>query len=269
MGRKAKGKVTKREPAVEADDTEARAEKRKAEYAREGKEMGDAAKPKTEAELVRAIKVELNGVRDGLRTSVEHAIQAGEYLIEAKAFVGHGRFCKWCEKHFKVSSRQLQKYQRLALYIREAKAKSTSLSEPDWEVIYEKGFEDALHWFQVREEDLPPAPRWSSDGDEDKSSDDSEDKSSGDSEDKSSGDAAEDDDAQARRENTRKKWVAGLYTRADNSLRDAQINGDWSRYRDLIDDAAFEQAKRAAEAWSDLVKYLEQLREPPLQQAAE
>jgi hypothetical protein len=77
-------------------------------------------------ELARKINVKLNGIRDGLRTSVLEAIEAGALLIEAKAAQNHGRFCKWCLKHFKVSSRQLQKYMQLAKYVRDAKANSSS-----------------------------------------------------------------------------------------------------------------------------------------------
>jgi hypothetical protein len=62
--------------------------------------------------------------------------------------------------------------------------------------------------------------------------------------------------------------VQGLYSRADNALGDAKRDGDWSSYRDLIDNAALEQTRLAAKAWAELYDYLKQLCRP-LQQAAE
>jgi hypothetical protein len=66
-------------------------------------------------ELASKINATLNRIRDGLRTTAQDAIEAGEDLIKAKAEQDHGCFGKWCRKHFNdVSSRQLQKYMRLA-----------------------------------------------------------------------------------------------------------------------------------------------------------
>jgi hypothetical protein len=97
-----------------------------------------------EQALARAIKVELDGIANGIRTTVQQAIKTGELLIQAKELLGpQRRFCKWCKKNFKVSSRTLQKYQRLALYVREAKAKSTSHLE--LEALCEGGFEAACY----------------------------------------------------------------------------------------------------------------------------
>jgi hypothetical protein len=255
----------------------------------------DSEKTRELAELAKKINVKLNGIRDGLRTAVQDAIEAGEMLIKAKAVQDHGCFSKWCQKHFsKVTSRQLQKYMQLAKYVREAKANSSS----DLATILEGGIAAALHSFQILEEDLPPkltrktAKQFlgipldgqeedqdddegageddgedegegkSSDESEDKSSDDRTDQSSGNGEDKSSGNSeARQDEAETGAPDSRglKKWVQGLYSRADKALRDAQPDGDWSRYLDLIDDATLEQTRQAAEAWTKLYAYLKQL----------
>jgi hypothetical protein len=49
-----------------------------------------------------------------LRASVEHAIRAGELLLEAKRTVGHGEWIKWLAENVKFSDRLAQAYMRLA-----------------------------------------------------------------------------------------------------------------------------------------------------------
>src|SRR5260370_37833052 len=76
----------------------------------------------------------------------------------------HTRFkCDWssdvcssdlCEINFHVSSRTLQRYQRLALHVR-----ANATPESDLEAILDGGIEAALRSFRWREEDLPAAPR--------------------------------------------------------------------------------------------------------------
>ena len=49
-----------------------------------------------------------------LRKSVEHAIRAGELLLEAKRTVGHGDWTAWLAENVKFSDRLAQAYMRLA-----------------------------------------------------------------------------------------------------------------------------------------------------------
>jgi hypothetical protein len=46
--------------------------------------------------------------------ALQHAIEAGEKLIEAKALCRHGEWLAWLDKHCTVSDRQSQKYMQLA-----------------------------------------------------------------------------------------------------------------------------------------------------------
>jgi hypothetical protein len=48
------------------------------------------------------------------RRAVDHAIRAGELLIEAKAAIGHGGWLPWLEANFPKSPRSAQGYMRLA-----------------------------------------------------------------------------------------------------------------------------------------------------------
>jgi hypothetical protein len=218
-------------------------------------------------ELARDIKVELDGIADGLRTNVDRAIKVGELLIQAKEAVGHGRFCRWCRENFNVSSSMLQKYMRLALYVRQANAAST----PDLEGILEGGIEVALRYFRVREEDLPAAPRTDRSPDEE---DDGDEHAAADrAEGLSPVDAArrvlQEHQHGARPERSAlRKWVRALYTRADKALALAKCDGDWERFQGEIDAAARDQVKATAKAWNDLDEYLERLC-APLRTAAE
>jgi hypothetical protein len=48
------------------------------------------------------------------RTSVAHAIRAGELLLEAKALVGHGHWLNWVDANFPASRRTAENYMKLA-----------------------------------------------------------------------------------------------------------------------------------------------------------
>lgn len=50
------------------------------------------------------------------RAIVEHAILAGEALLEAKTLVGHGGWCKWLEESFEQSPKTANDYMRIARY---------------------------------------------------------------------------------------------------------------------------------------------------------
>lgn len=60
------------------------------------------------------------------RSAVEHAITAGELLIEAKARCGHGGWSNWLTANFKGSSRTARAYMRVAAHRSELANRQTS-----------------------------------------------------------------------------------------------------------------------------------------------
>jgi hypothetical protein len=48
------------------------------------------------------------------RTAIEHAIECGKLLLEAKAQIGHGGWLAWVDANLSFGHRQAQKYTRLA-----------------------------------------------------------------------------------------------------------------------------------------------------------
>jgi hypothetical protein len=71
------------------------------------------------SDLAARIKVEHAAAATALNESVEHAIRAGELLIEAKAKLPHGQWLPWLSNNCALSERSAQ------LYIRIAKNRST------------------------------------------------------------------------------------------------------------------------------------------------
>jgi hypothetical protein len=204
--------------------------------------------------LVKPIQDEFDGIAEGIRTTAERAIKAGQLLNQAKELIGHGRFCKWCIKHFpSITTRTRQRYQQLALMYEKEQANASPTTHLE-EVLLEGGIEAALRRFQWRAEELPPPPQT------DRSC-------------TSSGDGENDDntDTKASHRDGRglKRWVASLYSRADRAIASAQIDGDWSRYRDLITPDVLDTTRRAAEAWQKAYAHVQQLYQPPLREAAE
>jgi hypothetical protein len=60
------------------------------------------------------------------RTALNHAIRAGELLLEAKRRVGHGHFLDWIADHCRFSKRWAQEYMKLARHYGSGKANCTS-----------------------------------------------------------------------------------------------------------------------------------------------
>lgn len=70
--------------------------------------------PKPPQELAAKIKAEITAMRRAAQSSLEHAMRAGEYLIELKPQIGHGQWLDWLEKHCDISERMAQHCMRLA-----------------------------------------------------------------------------------------------------------------------------------------------------------
>jgi Protein of unknown function (DUF3102) len=66
------------------------------------------------ADLAACIRSEHEAVCQSARQTLQHAIKAGELLLEAKRLVGHGPWSQWLDEHCDVSQRSAQAYMRLA-----------------------------------------------------------------------------------------------------------------------------------------------------------
>jgi hypothetical protein len=66
------------------------------------------------ADLAARIKIEHEATADSLKSSVEHAMAAGDLLIEAKAQLKHGQWLPWLTEHCAMSERTAQLYMRTA-----------------------------------------------------------------------------------------------------------------------------------------------------------
>jgi len=63
-----------------------------------------------------------------VRRGLEHAKRAGELLIAAKAYLGHGRFLPWVEENCQFSCRTAQLYMRLAANWAELESKCATIT---------------------------------------------------------------------------------------------------------------------------------------------
>jgi len=76
--------------------------------------LGDLTFSNSLADLAARIKVAHAAYVDAARKGVEHAMAAGDLLLEAKAQLGHGQWLLWLRKHCGLSVRSAQLYMRLA-----------------------------------------------------------------------------------------------------------------------------------------------------------
>src|SRR3954469_19186217 len=65
-------------------------------------------------DIARRIHVAHDFAGAAARSAIEHAIECGRLLIEAKTSLPHGKWLGWLEANTVVSARQSQKYMRLA-----------------------------------------------------------------------------------------------------------------------------------------------------------
>jgi hypothetical protein len=65
-------------------------------------------------DLAARIKAEHTAIGDSLRRGVEHAMAAGDLLVEAKAQLKHGEWLPWIRDHCAISDRTAQLYMRVA-----------------------------------------------------------------------------------------------------------------------------------------------------------
>jgi hypothetical protein len=101
-----------------------------AEY-RDGRPDGSLANA-TLSQLAKLINAEHKLCEHAARSTLEHAVNAGLALIEAKSRVKHSEWTTWLEENCRVGMRQAQKYMKVARElptILEAKANRGSLLE--------------------------------------------------------------------------------------------------------------------------------------------
>ena len=81
------------------------------------------------ANLAQRINTEHEAARAAMRKGLEHALNAGEMLIEAKAAVPHGEWLPWLETNCSVSERTAQLYMKVARERERLGRESASLAD--------------------------------------------------------------------------------------------------------------------------------------------
>src|SRR5262249_40736130 len=66
------------------------------------------------AELAKRIRAEHQSVIASIRQGAQHAMAAGDLLLEVKRRLGHGHFGKWLEANCSISDRTARLYMSLA-----------------------------------------------------------------------------------------------------------------------------------------------------------
>jgi hypothetical protein len=64
--------------------------------------------------LAEQIRAEHEATAIAMRRGIEHAIRAGDLLLEAKALLKHGQWLPWLVEHCAISERTARLYMRIA-----------------------------------------------------------------------------------------------------------------------------------------------------------
>jgi hypothetical protein len=80
-------------------------------------------------DLAKRINLACRKVEDSFQNMLDHAIEAGGLLIEAKDTVGHGGWLAWLNENCRVSPRQSQNYMRLAREVPKLGANAQRVSQ--------------------------------------------------------------------------------------------------------------------------------------------
>jgi hypothetical protein len=81
------------------------------------------------ADLALRIRAAHDGVQAAARISIEHALTAGDLLIQAKKQLKHGQWLPWLEQHCKISDRTAQRYIQLARHRSLLEANPSSVAD--------------------------------------------------------------------------------------------------------------------------------------------
>jgi Protein of unknown function (DUF3102) len=80
-------------------------------------------------ELAERIRTEHQAVVGAVRTGLQHAMAAGELLLEAKQQVSHGQWGEWVSRHCEINERVAQMYMRVAEKWGEIESKAKPVSD--------------------------------------------------------------------------------------------------------------------------------------------
>jgi N6-adenosine-specific RNA methylase IME4 len=89
------------------------------------------------AALAVQINAEHRACEENLKAGLEHALEAGRLLLQAKATIGHGGFLDWLSTHCRFSTRTAQAYMRIA-------QKLPTLDLPNAQRVADLSFREAL-----------------------------------------------------------------------------------------------------------------------------
>src|SRR6266576_461024 len=81
------------------------------------------------ATLAEELDAEHHACEAALKTTLAHAIRAGELLHEAKALVRHGEWLPWLQAHFAGSERTAQNYMRVAVAYPQLASKTATVAD--------------------------------------------------------------------------------------------------------------------------------------------
>ena len=79
--------------------------------------------------LAQRINAAHSKIQQAMKAGLEHAIEAGLLLIEAKAAVGHGEWLPWLDQNCTVSPRTAQAYMRVARHVPKLEDKSAAVAD--------------------------------------------------------------------------------------------------------------------------------------------
>lgn len=183
--------------------------------------------------LAKRVRAEHKATEIAVTRSLEHALAAGDLLIEAKQLIGHGQWLPWLAKHCDLPDRTAQLYMRCArerILIEQAAIKSATVADLT--------LRNATSLLAKS----PPKPKTTVRSEAQARAS----KQSAAAHDQDSGLG---DDAQT-------VWRRGLMFRAQTAIADAAYE-DWSNF--AIDQEAIDTVLDAAKAWTDLGKYLQRM----------
>src|SRR5437016_6783694 len=89
----------------------------------------DLSRSNSLVDLAARIRAEHEATALSLKRGVEHAIAAGELLLEAKAQVPHGKWLPWLAEHCAMSERAAQLYMRVAKHRTALEAKTQCVAD--------------------------------------------------------------------------------------------------------------------------------------------
>jgi N6-adenosine-specific RNA methylase IME4 len=90
---------------------------------------GDLTCSNSLADLAARIRAEHEATTIAMQRGLEHAIRAGDLLLEAKAQLKHGQWLPWLTEHCSMSERTAQLYMRVAERRSELEAKAQGLAD--------------------------------------------------------------------------------------------------------------------------------------------